>query len=437
MPALALVRPPGYGWPVTRWALTLALLLVAPSAALAREPIISYVDETGTFRLYDEETEAEIDPPPAVPANFLGFRYGMSLNGRYIVFNDDPAPRKLHLLDRATNTQIPLPGIDVYAQPGSLTVSNSGLIGFDDNGNGPALVYSSATGQFVDTGLAADNGHRQTRLSGDGRFLATTCNDDNCIDDLGIGADPYVQDLSTKLDTAFPHDALADEEHPCIDADGSLVAVDKRASVLDMEKDIFLFDRSVSPAQPVAVPGLNTANKRDEFCVIDAGGDFIGFFHDNTAFRVYDRATQTFLGLPPDKEFGTTSLFSAPYSPPASPPASGGGNATPPPPPGDMTGPTVRRLRMTPRRFRPRRRATAFRFVLSEQADVRVVIRRRGKRMGAITRADRPAGPNRIFFNGRFRGRRLKPGAYVAVLFATDQAGNLSAPKLLGFRVLR
>ena len=423
---------------MTRWALTLALLLLAPSAALAREPIISYVDETGTFRLYDAETEAEIDPPPAVPANFLGFRYGMSLNGRYIVFNDNPAPRKLHLLDRATNTQIPLPGIDVYTLPGALTVSNTGRIGFDDNGNGPALVYDSTTGQFVDTGLAANNGHRQTRLSGDGLFLATTCNDSNCVDDLGTGADPYVQNLTTKLDTAFPAEALIDEEHPCIDADGSLVGLDKAASLLDMQKDIFLFDRSGASVQPVAVPGLNTANKRDEFCVIDAAGEFIGFFFDNTAFRVYHRPSQAFLGLPTDKEFDNTSLFSEPYPPPAPPPPpGGGGNPIPPPPTGDVTGPTVGRFRMTDRSFRPRRRATAFRFVLSEQADVRIVIRRLGRRKGAITAADRPAGPNRIFFNGRLRGRKMKPGRYVAVLFATDQAGNLSAPKLIEFRVLR
>ena len=205
----------------------------------------------------------------------------------------------------------------MYASPGSLTVSDAGLIGFDDNGNGPALVYNSATGQFVETGLAANNGHRQTRLSGHGLFLATTCNDSNCVDDLDIGADPYVQDLSTKLDTAFPAEALVDEEHPCIDAAGSFVGLDKRASLLDMEKDIFLFDRSVSPAQPVDVPGLNTALKRDEFCVIDAAGEFIGFYFDNTAFRVYQRPSQTFLALPTDKEFDNTSLFSAPYPPPA------------------------------------------------------------------------------------------------------------------------
>ena len=47
-----------------------ALFLLAPATALARKPVISYVDENGLFRLYDAERAAEIDPPPAVPANF-------------------------------------------------------------------------------------------------------------------------------------------------------------------------------------------------------------------------------------------------------------------------------------------------------------------------------------------------------------------------------
>ncbi len=151
---------------------------------------------------------------------------------------------------------------------------------------------------------------------------------------------------------------------------------------------------------------------------------------------MYSRPAATFLNLPPDKEFSSASTFSSPYPPPAAPPPGGGGNPIPPPSTGDVTGPVVGRFRMTDRSFRPRRRATAFRFLLSEQADVRIVIRRVGRRKGAITRADLPAGPNRIFFNGRLRGRRMKPGRYVAVLFATDQAGNLSAPKLIEFRVL-
>ena len=34
-----------------RWALALALLLLTAQAASAREPVISYVDAGGTFRL--------------------------------------------------------------------------------------------------------------------------------------------------------------------------------------------------------------------------------------------------------------------------------------------------------------------------------------------------------------------------------------------------
>lgn len=401
------------------WTLSIAVLLLAPAGAAAREPIISYVDATGTFRLWDEELNAEVTPPPAVPApaNFLGFRYGMSLNGRYIVFNDDPAPRKLHLLDRATNTEVPLPGIDVYASPGAPTVSDGGLIAFDDNGNGPALVYNSATGQFVDSGLAANNGHRQTRLSGDGRFLGTTCNDSNCVDDLDNGADPYVQDLGTRLDTGFPNDPNFDEEHPCIDADGSLFGFDKRVANAQ-PFDVYLFDRSVSPPQAVALPGANDPLKDETNCVLDATGEFVGLVYDqanDATFRVYHRPTATFLNLPPDKEFNSRSMFSAPY----------------------VTDPAVRRFRMTRRRFRPGRRATAFRYVLSEPADVRIVIRRRGRRVGTIARADRPAGANSIGFSGRFRRRALSPGRYLAVLTATDDAGNSSAPKRIRFRVLR
>ena len=198
------------------------LVLTAPAAALAREPVISYVDENGVFRLYDEETESEVNPPPPVPApaNFLGFRYGMSMNGRYIVYNDNTAPRHLHLLDRATNTPVPLPGIDVYDNPDNLTVSNNGLIAFDNQGNGPTLVYDSAAGQFAVTGLLADNKSRQPRLSGDGRFLGTTCDDLTKCPAPTAGADAFVQDLMGKSDTAFPADATRDEEHPCLNGDG-------------------------------------------------------------------------------------------------------------------------------------------------------------------------------------------------------------------------
>jgi hypothetical protein len=404
------------------------LLLVAPAAALADHPVISYVDENGVFRLYEAEFARDVDPPPPVPANFPGFRYGISLNGRYIVLND--AAKKLHLLDRATNTQVPLPGIDVYANPGSLSASNTGRIAFDNDGGGPAVVYDSATAQFVDTGLTG--GHRQPRLSGDGLFLATTCSS-LCVDALGLGGDPYVQNLSSRSNTGFPKDGLVAEERPCIDADGSLVGLDKPAG---STRDIFVFDRSVTPAQALSLRGLNDSAKDETGCVLDATGAYVGLTYDASgtpAFRVYLVASQTFLTLPPDREFDSRSLFSAAYTPPQP-----GGGATPAPPPsGDRTKPVLRRFGMTRRRFRARPRATAFRFWLSEPAGARIVIRRFGRYVGQIRRRGLLAGTNRIVWGGRVRGRKLRPGPYVAVLIATDPAGNLSLPVLTSFRVLR
>jgi hypothetical protein len=97
----------------------------------------------------------------------------------------------------------------------------------------------------------------------------------------------------------------------------------------------------------------------------------------------------------------------------------------------------VSRLRTTHRRFRPARRATAFRFALSEAADVRFVIRRLGRFVGQLRRRGLDAGANRVYFGGRLRGRTLRPGPYVAVLIARDVAGNLSFPVMTSFRVLR
>jgi hypothetical protein len=411
------------------------LLLVAPAAALADYPVISYVDENGVFRLYEAEFAREVDPPPPVPANFPGFRYAISLNGRYVVFTD--AQKQLHLLDRATTTQLPLPGIDVYIAngPGSLTVSNGGRIAFDDNGNGPARVYESATGQFLDTGLTS--GHRQPRLSGDGLFLATTC-DLDCVDGLDPpGVDAYVQDLATRLDTGFPSDAVLDEEHPCVDADGSLVGFD-RPSALLQPFDVYVYDRGAS--QQLTLPGLNDPAKDETHCVLDAAGAYVGLTYDQSgtaSFRAYQVASQTFLSLPADKEFDSRSMFSAAYTPPAPPQPGGGVPAPAPAPSGDRTKPVVSRFRMSVRRFPVRRRATSFRFGLSEPAEVRVVIRRLGRYVGTIRRRGLAAGANRIPFGGRVRGRRLRPGPYVAVVIARDVAGNLSLPRLTNFRVLR
>ena len=413
------------------------VLLLAPATALADFPVISYVDENGVFRLYEAEFSREVAPPPPVPtfSPISEFRYAISVNGRYIAFND--SGKKLHLLDRATNTQVSLPGIDVFANPGSLSVSDAGLIAFDDNGQGSARVYDSATGQFADTGLPpGGGGHRQTRLSGDGHFLATTCDDTltTCVAGLDPGVDPYVQDLTTKTDTGFPNDALFDEEHPCIDADGSLVGFDKKAGALS-PYDVFVFDRSQEPPVQKSYPSLNDAAKDDTNCVLDATGAYIGLINDQTgtpSFRVYQVASDNFLTLPADKEFDSRSMFSEAYTAPALPGGGPGGGQ----PTGDRTKPVTSRFRMSHRRFRVRRRATSFKFDLSEPARGRIVIRRLGKLVGEIRRRGLRVGANAVSFSGKLGRRTLRPGNYVAVLVVTDAAGNRSLPVLIEFRVL-
>ena len=412
-----------------------SLFLLAPAVALARQPVISYVDENGVFRLYDEETETEVNPPPAVPTFPNFFRYGMSQNGRYIVYNDDPEPRHLHLLDRATNTLVPLPGIDVYNVPDNLTVSNTGLIAFDSQGNGPTVVYDSTTGQFVDTGLAADNAARQPRLSGDGRFLGTTCDSLTKCPAPTANSDAFVQDLVGKSDTGFPVDATSDEEHPCLNGDGSIFGIDKNTSATDTTNDVYLYDRSQSPPAPLPLGTANTANKEDLYCVLDSTGRYIGFMNDFVTFRLYDRIGAKFVELPPDKEFDRYSVLSDPYTPPQPPggggPGGGGG------PTGDRTKPVVSRFRMAHRRFRVRRRATSFKFDLTEPGRGRIVIRRLGKKVGAIRRRGLHAGANSISFGGKVGGRKLRRGEYAAVLTVTDGAGNVSLPVLIEFKVLR
>jgi plastocyanin len=128
-----------------------------------------------------------------------------------------------------------------------------------------------------------------------------------------------------------------------------------------------------------------------------------------------------------------------------------------PGPGGDSTRPAVARFALSRTRFRVgpaptardgRRRAgrgSAFRFRLSEAADVRIVIaraiRRGGSRRyvtrGVLRRRTVDAGPASIAFSGRIGRVALAAGAYRATLTATDGAGNRSLPRRASFRVVR
>ena len=56
---------------------------------------------------------------------------------------------------------------------------------------------------------------------------------------------------------------------------------------------------------------------------------------------------------------------------------------------------------------------------------------------GALLRANRAAGANRIAFSGQIGRRALKRGRYRARLVATDAAGNRSSARTVRFRVKR
>jgi hypothetical protein len=90
-----------------------------------------------------------------------------------------------------------------------------------------------------------------------------------------------------------------------------------------------------------------------------------------------------------------------------------------------------------------RRPGATFRYKLSEPARVSIAIARhrpgrraRYLRRGALTVPTATAGPNSTRFNGRLRGRPLRPGRYRATLRATDAGGKRSRPRSLSFRVL-
>ena len=294
-----------------------AALFAAP-AAEARKPIIADVDPaTDRLRLYDAELGRDVRAPAiTIPGPVR--RFSTSLDGRYIVYVD--GNRRIHLFDRSTARERALPGIDVYSDPGEipggLAVSNTGRIAFDNNGNGPALVYDAVAGRFVETGLPPDNGHRQNHLSGDGRFLATTCVTGamRCAAESGgTDADLFVQDLTTRLDTGFPDNvrgADRDEEHPCIDGDGSLVGADVGQPV---QRDVFIYDRGAGAE--LQLPGLNEPAAADVNCVLDAAGDYIGLDDNAGNFRLYERATSSRVALPPGR-ISPPAWFSSPFAPP-------------------------------------------------------------------------------------------------------------------------
>jgi hypothetical protein len=116
------------------------------------------------------------------------------------------------------------------------------------------------------------------------------------------------------------------------------------------------------------------------------------------------------------------------------------GLIAPPPHPApvpDGTAPVITRLRLAPR---PIGRKSAFRYQLSEAAKVKFTIKRKSRTryrpVGQFIQFG-TAGANERRFRAKIKARRLRPGTFEARLRAIDAAGNRSASKSIGFRVVR
>jgi hypothetical protein len=323
----------------------LALLAVFAARAEARKPIIAYVDgTTHKLAMYDAETGTALTPPPVTITSTPGFQdaMAMSFDGRFVFYvgSDD----KLHLYDRTgSGSAVPLSGIDIYTKPTGLAVSNNGLLAFDNNVNGPAVVYDSATGAFVDTGLPDPNADRQSHLSGDGHFLATTCNGNamTCPADNGGHSQYFVQDLVGRTDTANPPFGFGggfdadDKEHPCINGDGSIVGADVNEGGT-VGKQVEIYDRTAGSL--ITPMGLNSAGD-DTHCVLSQGPAYIGL-QTGGEFKVFERSSNSFLTLPANiKAIINPVSFVMPFPPPSST----GGTPAPPSTIPDRTAPLAKK----------------------------------------------------------------------------------------------
>jgi hypothetical protein len=125
--------------------------------------------------------------------------------------------------------------------------------------------------------------------------------------------------------------------------------------------------------------------------------------------------------------------------------AAPGGKPNPQPKP---TKPVLSKVKVVPAVFAPKMRGvkpgrvklgTTFRYSVSEAATVRFKIERkqgkRFKKLGSRPQAAK-AGANKLKWNGKLKGKPLKPGRYRATVIATNEAGGRSAPKTVGFRIL-
>lgn len=320
----------------------------AAAPASARDPVIADLSGSRQLQLYDSQAGAAVSAPDLTVKNTQN-AFAASFDGRFIAYIAK-SDGLIHLFDRVANAEMPLPGINIYTSgaqfPDDLSVSDTGLIAFDDSGNNGVVVYNSATAKFVPTGLSTSGtaGPRDPALSGDGKFLATTCitGPGTTCPNPNLNSTHstlFLRNLVTQTDTGLPvidPNAPAggtDEEHPCIDANGGLVGADAidpstAPHPPNSQSDVYIFDRSTGSA--LTIPGLNTPGKDTIHCVLSFGGAYIGVSDDNGVVRAYDVAAGSQITVP--STIIPPIWFTAPFAPPNAPtitaPANGAQLAT-------------------------------------------------------------------------------------------------------------
>jgi Tol biopolymer transport system component len=306
-------------------------------------------------------------------------------------------------------------------------------------------------------------------ISADGRWVAFQSAATNLsASDADATTDVFVRDMQTETTVLVSRASISaggaagdgNSTLPAISADGRYVAFGSTAGNLsDADgpvSDVFVRDLQTGTTTLVsrqsAAAGGAGADSVSANASISADGRYVGFDSsannlsavDDDGFR--NAFMRDVLGVPP---------------------------VAPPPPPVDGSSPVLSSVSMSRKRFRAarassraaaRRRArvgTTFRWSLSEDARTSVGFERglRGRRVGRrclrLRRGVRirrrctrwrsagllvlpgTAGANSAFFNGRVAGRALRPGRYRATLQSADAAGNRSAARRVGFRIVR
>ena len=269
-----------------------------------------------------------------------------------------------------------------------------------------------------------NNGHRQTRLSGDGRFLGHHLRRRNCIVDLGIRCRSRTcRTSSTKLDTAFPDEDDA-RRGTSVHRRRRLARRPRQAPLGHGDGDGHLPVRpqrhSAAGRRRSRARTMPTSETRSTACSTPPATSSASSTSTTSAFRLYNRARAGARGA--SARQGVRQPLAVQRAvPAAAPPPPGGGNPMPPPPTGCDEAGRAARFRMTDAALpaAPARHGVPVRAL------------RAGRRADRDQAAGRPdassdhcagatvrPGPNAIRFNGRApRARALQPGRYVAVLF--------------------